>query len=156
MKIWVWCALAGVAVAALGLLPFVRSDVAKLRPIEVVAVSVDDGKIEVDTDTDADGEGKTLEAAFEDMKKTTAGDVFLDTADFLLLEPGCETLLPELTEYLRPGCQVCLCIGDLDMDKAAAFLRSHEPGVTLQDYRADGTVLPTLVANEGEMKLVYG
>lgn len=155
MKKWVWFALAGVAVAALGLLPFARSDVAKLRPIEVVAVSLDDGKIEVDTDTDADGEGRTLEAAFENMKKTTPGDVFLDTADFLLLEPGCEPLIPGLTSYLRPGCQVCLCIGDLDMERAAAFLRSHEPGVTLQDYRADGTALPTLVAKEEELELVY-
>ncbi len=156
MKKWIWFAMAGVAVAALGLLPFVRSDVAKLRPIEVIAVSVDDGKIEVDTDTDADGEGRTLEEAFKNMKRTTPGDVFLDTADFLLLEPGCETLLPELTEYLRPGCQVCLCVGELDMDKVAAFLRSHEPGVTLQDCRAETSALSTLVADEEEMELVYG
>lgn len=156
MKLWLWLALAGVVAAVLGFMPFERTDVAKLRPVEVIAVSVHEGNIEVDTDTDASGTGEDLNVAFENMKKTTPGNVFLDTADFLLLEPGCEDLLPELTAYLRPGCQICLCIGKLDMEKAAMFLRSHEPGITLQAYRAEMAELPMLVANEEEMELVYG
>jgi hypothetical protein len=92
--------------------------------------------------------------AFADLKQTASGDIFLETADRLLISPHAVELLPELTDYLRPGCNICVEMGQIDMESVGAFLRIHEPGVTLQDHRAGETALPVLCVVDGRMYLV--
>jgi hypothetical protein len=151
MKKWLlMAALAGLLLCR----PFRASDVARLKPVEIIRVSQVPQGIRVETDTGDTGEGADLVQAFADLKQTASGDIFLETADRLLVSPHAVELLPKLTDYLRPGCNICVEMGQIDMESVGAFLRIHEPGVTLQDHRAGETALPVLCVVDGRMYLV--
>ncbi len=153
MKRILWLAALLVA-AVLGREMFRASDVAKLQPVEVLRLTVTGDVIRVETDTGEAGKGNTFSEAFEDLKAGTAGDIFLDTVEFVLLGSGAELLSQELIDYLRPACRVCLEIGAADLSKIAAFLDVHSPKVTLMDCQGTLPELPTLIAGKGEMRLV--
>lgn len=154
MKRWIWYLAALLCVAILGWMPFHGTDVAELQPVELLRVSVRQGYVLVETDTGDFGIGNSPESAFADLMKSTPGDVFLETADHLILAPEAVMLLPELMEYLRPACNLCVEQGEADLEKATAFLNAHQPEVTLQDHRAGEERLPVLVTEEGRMYLV--
>ncbi len=155
MKHWLIYGIAVAAVVLLGWLPFPISDVGELQPLEVLYVSQKDGGgICLDSDTGDRGEGDTLAAAFQDLRAGVQGDVFLDTADYVLLAPGTESYAPGLWQELRPGCQVCRVEGQPDLEKTAKFLSAHEPGLTLLQLLLGQNNLPVLRAKEGEMRLV--
>lgn len=156
MKRWLWYLAALLCVGALGWMPFHGTDAADLQPVETIRVSVPDGRVLVQTDTGDFGVGDTPEAAFEDLKLSTPGDVFLDTADHLILAPEAQTLLEAVSRYLRPACNVCVERGQADLAQAGAFLKTHQPGLTLRDYKAGEDRLPVLVTQEGRMHLVRG
>lgn len=154
MKRWMWYLAALLCIMALGWSPFRGTDVAELQPVELLRISMPDGYVMIETDTGDSGIGDTPEAALADLKKSTPGDVFLETADHLILAPEAAALLPALMEHLRPACNLCVEQGSADLEKATAFLNAHQPGVTLQDYRAGENRLPVLVTQEGRMRLV--
>ena len=134
--------------------PFEASDVARLKPVEVVRVSANAHGICVETDTGDSGMGDSLSEAFLDLKATANGDVFWETADRVLVSPLMVELVPELTDYLRPGCNVCVEMGKVELDAVGAFLDIHEPKVTLQEHRAEQLPLPVLYVIDGRMYLV--
>lgn len=148
MKHWVWYLAALILVAILCGMPFERTDVAQLQPVQVVQVSHDGGQVVVQTDTGDIGTGATLYAAFEDLKQTTPGYVFLETAEYLLLTEDARALIPELTEYLRPGCGVCVVMGEADLQAVAQYLSAHPLQVTLRICRADQAHLPCLIVHK--------
>ena len=154
MKRWLWYLAAVLLVAALGWMPFAGTDVAKLQPVEVIRVGVEDGLIRVETDTGGSGNGADLAEAFADLKASAAGTVFLETADYLLVSHDAQSLLEPLGTYLRPACGICLESGVADLETVADFLSTHEPGMTLQEYRAGKQNLPELSVREGRMYLV--
>lgn len=154
MKHWIFYAAVLLLLSALGLAPFRGSDVAKLQPVEVLRVRLDAGKVCVETDTGDSGSGADLSAALKNLENTTAGDIFLETADYLILSASAVPLLPELTGYLRPGCGVCIEMGEPVLEEVSAFLSAHPPKVSLQDYRAERPRLPVLVTREEGMLLV--
>ena len=154
MKRWLWCAGALLFTAVLGGMPFAGTDIAKLQPVEVLRVQKDGDMISVELDTGDSGKGTTLEAALQDLKESTPGKVFLETADYLLINGEAEVLLESLAEYLRPACGVCLEAGEAKLEEAAQFLGVHEPGLTLQEYRAGDHALQELVVREERMYLV--
>lgn len=133
--------------------PFTASDVARLKPVEVIRVSTFAGGILVETDTGDTGIGKDINKAMADLKLTTDGDVFLETVDSLLISPMAVSLLPELGAILRPGCNVCVEMGQVELESVSAYLNMHEPGITLQDHRAGETALPVLYVLDGRMYL---
>lgn len=149
MKYWAWYIGAVVLVAALGWMPFLGTDVARLRPVELISVSREEAQVLVETDTGDSGRGQTLELALEDLYDSTPGEIFLETAEYLLITPEGQSLLPELTKTLRPSCKVCLREGEMDLAEAAAYLSVHEPELTLQDYRTGEKDIPKLKM-EGE------
>lgn len=154
MKRWLWYLAAVLLVEALGWMPFAGTDVAKLQPVEVIRVGVEDGLIRVETDTGGSGSGVDLAEAFADLKASAAGTVFLETADYLLVSHDAQSLLESLGAYLRPACGICLESGVADLEMVADFLSTHEPGMTLQEYRAGKQNLPELSVREGRMHLV--
>lgn len=154
MKRWLWCAGALLLTAMLGGMPFVGTDIAKLQPVEVLRVQKNGDVISVDLDTGDSGKGTTLDAALRDLKESTPGKVFLETADYLLINGEAEALLITLTDHLRPACGVCLENGEAKLEEAAEFLGAHEPGLTLQEYRAGNHALQKLVLREERMYLV--
>lgn len=154
MKRWIWCAAALVLVAALGGMPFMGTDIAQLQPVELLRVQRVGDLISVELDTGDAGKGTTLESALQDLKNNTPGKVFLETADYLLINAEAEALLESLAQYLRPACGVCLEAGEANLETAAKFLGTHEPGLTLQEYRAGDHALQKLVVREERMYLV--
>ena len=155
MKHWFWYLLGLLAVAGVGGMPFSGSDVAQLQPVQVVGIEMNDGVVTVSTDTGDSGVGKDLQGAFQNLKDTTMGQVFLETAEYLLVSPSAMGLMQELQGYLRPGCGVCVMEADVDMEKVGLYLEAHPPMVTLQDCRVKQVALPRLIMNrEGRMELI--
>lgn len=154
MKRWLWLIGAAVAVAVLSGNASPGKDVGKLQPVEVVYLACREGGVAIETDTGDLGIGANLAEAMEDMKAAAPGEVFLETADHLLLSPECIDLMPALMSILRPSCSVCLTEGAPDMEQVGLFLRVHRPRSTLARYRAGERGIETLVTGEGRMELV--
>lgn len=154
MKRWVWYIGIIAIVAALSGKTSAGTDVAKLQPVQVVYLTCPEGQIVIETDTGDWGNGETLKEALQDMKATSSREVFLDTADYLLISQGCVDLLPAMMKQLRPSCSVCFTDGVPDMERAGVFLQQHAPQITLMQYRAGERQLQTLVIREGRMELV--
>ena len=144
--------LAAIPVLSFG--GFGGEDVGKLRPVQVVYIKSHDGVVEVQTDTEDWGVGETVDRAVENMKETSMGSIFLDTADYLLIEPGAETGLPQLKRYLRPSCSLCYASGPMDLKQTGQFLQLHEPNLTLSRYEAGERSFSKLISNEGRLCLV--
>ncbi len=147
-KIVVYAAL----LAAALLLPSKGTDVGKLLPVEVLAVDQKDGWVVLETDTQDAGMGRTVKEAVENLKETTAGIVFLDTADYLLVSPQAADAVEALRPYLKKSVRLCTVEGQADLEAAAAFLAVHPPRTRLKAYR-DGMNLQTLRCENGRMIL---
>lgn len=154
MKRWLWYIGIVVAIAALGGKTSAGTDIAKLQPVQVVHLSCLEGQVLIETDTGDWGSGETLKDALNEMKASASREVFLDTADYLIVSQDCIDLLPAMMKQLRPSCNVCLENGQPDMAQVGAFLQQHTPEITLMEYRAGERQLQTLVTREGRMELV--
>ena len=151
MKRWICGALAATSLFLGGR----GSDIAKLEAVKTLEVSVRNGQVRLWTDTGSLGIGRTLPDAFENLKETASGEVFLETAEYLLLTPDCKALLDDLWSYLRPSCVVCLLDGEGDLDEVGTYLDAHQPQNTLMDYRAGERKLPTLQIRGERMIIVF-
>ena len=149
-----WIAYFGVLAAALALEPSSGTDIAKLQPVQAVYLYIEDGALIIQTDTGDVGRGRNLDGAFADLKQTTAGTVFLDTADYLIVTETTAELIPGLYDDLRPACIICIGETKIDLEMAVGYLTAHEPKSTLKDHRAGQTELPRLRTEEGRMYLV--
>lgn len=154
MKRWAWYVAALALIVAVSAESYAGSDVGELQPVQTVRVIDRNGQIVVETDTGDFGEGVTLKDAFADMEATASTRLFLDTAEYLLIAPECQSLLPELMSYLRPSCYLCLTEGEADLAQVGQFLRCHVPERTLMDHRAGLGGIPMLKASDGRMELV--
>ena len=143
------------ALAVLGTL-FPKTDVGKLQPvqvIQVIQVTKERGVLTVVTDTGESGIGKNLSEAIDALKATASGQIFMDTADYLLVGQNCAAVLEEAGEILRPGTRVCIVDGEVDMEKVGSFLSIHKPEVTLARCRNGIKGIPVLTVREGRMEL---
>ena len=104
-----------------------RTEIGDLIPVEIVEVRKEESIIKVTTDTGNVGLGESVKEAFEDLKATTAGVVYLDTADFVLLEESAVGLIPELCGYVKQRAAVCLIEGEVNLKEAAGYLTVHNP-----------------------------
>lgn len=150
MKRWILLAIAA-AVVVSGPSAGGR-DVARLLPVELLYIYRSGDQILVETDTGDLGTGGDLTAALEDLKASASAEIFLETADYLVVTEQTKDLIPQLWNILRPATEVCL--GIRANAKAAEFLTAHRPGVTLNDMRAGVTELPVLIQTEGRYHLV--
>lgn len=149
MKYWILFFSAFIAVAIFGTTSSHGTDIAKLAPVGVVWLSESDGQVYLETDTGDFGVGKDMRAALEDMKATASGTVFLDTADYLIVEQGCEDLLDQTYTFLRPSCMICMAEKIPDLESVTEYLSAHEPELTLREYRVEKGEIPELVEQEG-------
>lgn len=154
MKKWIHCALILAVIPILSFGGLGGEDVGKLRPVQVVEIRNRNNGVLLRTDTQDLGVGADVIQALQDMKETSPARVFLDTADYLLIEPGAEIWLSQLQAYLRPSCCLCYIAGDVDLSEAGQYLQLHEPKLTLTHYEAGRRNLPELISKEGSMKLV--
>lgn len=101
-----------VVIIALALsVPVQRLDVAKLQPVEAVAVTVENGRVVLETDTEDRGEGATAIEALKDMKSKALSVIYLDTAEYLLVEEGAEEFAEELRPLLNGSVRVGSYLG---------------------------------------------
>lgn len=152
MKKWIGYTLTFVMIPILSFGGFGGQDVGKLSPVQVVLVRNSE-QVMLLTDTKEQGIGEDVTSAVMNMKQTSSSEVFLDTADYLLIEPSAQVWITQLQEYLRPSCNVCYVTGGADLEQAGLFLQLHEPSLTLADYAAGNHRLERLTINEGRMQL---
>lgn len=130
----------GAAAAAvwLGLLPFQATDAARLLPTQTVLLRKDGARYTVDVGAGVRGMGSTLTAALSALQEQTAGTVFFDTCEQLLLAGDTDALLPEIAgaEAFRPAADVYTVSAEPEIDKVSDYLNSHHGGVTVSDLRA--------------------
>lgn len=146
---WLRYAMACVLVVLLGTSPFRGTDISALVPVEVVWIGMEESMVHLETDTGHFGEGRDVSAAIENLKSKAPGKVFLDTADYLIVEKGREELLEQLYTILRPSCMVCCADVVSDLEASVEFLKAHEPRTTLRQWKIDGISLPVLIETEG-------
>ena len=145
---WLRYAMAGVFVVLLGTSPFRGTDISALVPVEVVWIGLEESMVHLETDTGPFGEGRDVSAAIENLKSKAPGKVFLDTADYLIVEKGREELLEQLYTILRPSCMVCCADAVSDLEASVEFLKAHEPKMTLRQWKVENEALPILAETE--------
>ena len=134
MKKWLYLAAGLAALGLLSRLPHPARDIAKLDPVQAVYLYMDEGVLHMQTDTGDHGSGRTLTEAARDMKANADKTIFLDTAEFLILQPDV-MVTPELYTLLRPACCVVFTDRIPDLPAAVQYLAAHRPELTIAKLR---------------------
>ena len=113
------------------LYPTERTDLGKLKPVEVVLIYEDRGQVVLETDTQDRGSGATPQQALVDMKAGASGVIYMDTADFLLVGRGAERWVEDMRDLLKEDVWICNTELKTDLQTAASYLRMHKPEWTL-------------------------
>ena len=150
-----WPVMAAAAVLIQVLSPFRGTDIGKLRPAQWVYLSRQEDTVWLETDTGDRGGGADVLSALEDLRQSAPGKLFLETADYALVSREALQDLLQLRSVLRSGVEVCLAEEKPD-ENTAAYLRAHNPGLTLREYFSGEGALPVLAAEEGRWMLVDG
>lgn len=138
MKRWLLLSAALAAVGFLSRLPHPARDISELEPVEVVWLHMEESRLVIETDTGAKGTGKTLSEASENMKTAASAEIFLDTAEYLIIDPDIP-IPDDCFTLFRPDCKVCFTTASPDMEKAADYLSAHTPPISLSQLRANIT-----------------
>lgn len=120
------------------LVPVERSDVGKLIPVELVFLYREENTFVVETDTGNLGTGQTVRQAVKNLHETAEGEIFLDTADYLLIEETVEDQLEEIGGYLKRSARVCLADKGLDLAQTAMYLQVHTPKQSIKVAEMNG------------------
>ena len=129
------------AALALLLLGSGGTDIGRLRPVEAVWLREENGLLILETDTGDMGWGMTVEDAVKKLKETTPGQIYLDTADYLLLEEGLEGEIPDLREHLKKRTAMAYGPEPLDLEAAVCYLRVHRPSGMIGKEGKPGEIL---------------
>lgn len=121
-------------VAGAFLFPKRPVELGKLIPVELILVEKEEGAYLVRTDTGDVGHGTTLPSAIEDLRATAAGDLFLDTARYLLVTEETQHAIPEISGYLKEKTYLCMAQNGLDPEQATKYLSAHPPKLHLKDW----------------------
>lgn len=164
MKKLLFILFAAAAFWALGLLPFRGTDAAKLLPVKTVVVTRSGDRYVVDIGAGVRAVGRTLSEALERLKEEITGEIFLPTAEQVIItEPAGET--PEAAEEtveavveetaFRPAAGIYRTpVAAPDPEALGAYLASHASNYTILDARAalaagETPALPRIVPADG-------
>ena len=128
------------------------TDIGMLIPVETVFIQKLENEIVIETDSGDRGAGATMKQAAEDLKEKAQGFIYLDTADYLILNREAEALLYQLQRNQKQEVALCETEGRIDVEEITPFLRAHKPQLRLSDWRA-GMTLPGLEEAEGRFKI---
>ena len=134
------------------LFPMRGMDIGKLRPVGLIQLYKEEGTVCIVTDTGDSGRGKTVDEAIRNLEDTTAGVIFLDTADYLLVSETAKDVAAELARYVKPAIDLCIAEKDIDPVLAAEYLAVHHPKVKMRDEKAFETA-QKLVKENGRIHL---
>lgn len=131
------------------------TDVGRLIPVELVQILRTEQGFLVRTDTENRGFGESLPAAFADLKEQASGEIFLETAEYVLLTEDSRGCARDLPAYFRPGTQIYQAPPLEDLVAAAEYLGQHSVPSPL--FRlGEGERLPHLTEREGGLRLETG
>ena len=131
-----WLLLPGLLAAGLLLrLPHPARDIAGLEPVRAVYLYMEQGLTTIETDTGTIGSGADLESAYAALKSNADREIFLDTAQFLILDPHVPITEP-IFEIFRPDCKVVITDARPDLKKSSDYLSQHPPKQNLAQIRA--------------------
>ena len=102
---------------------------------------MDGAAMTIETDSGDSGTGADLEAAYADLRNNADREIFLDTAEFLILDPNVP-ITEDFYELLRPTTQVVCSAEKPDLETISDYLAIHPPGVTLAKLRANEFCIP--------------
>lgn len=141
-----------VALAIVLLVPINGMDIERLKPVELVFVYEDENNTVIETDTGDKGVGENAEAALQNLKDTTDGYIYLDTAEYLLMTEKTQDAVETLRPVLKKSLQLCLAEKNVDLVTAARFLPAHGKLPQLKQWK-QGETLKKLVCIEERLKL---
>lgn len=121
-----------IVLAALLAVPVHPTDVGNMLPVELVMVYAKGSGVEIRTDTGNRGVGRSLQEAAADLKESASEELFLDTADYLILS-GNGVPPDQLKGIFKDRIYVCRGSRDIDLSKAARYLSEHTPKHRLKD-----------------------
>ena len=104
--------------------PVKRLDVAKLQPVETVAVYYSGNAVVLETDTGDVGQGSTAAKALQDLKESACSVIYLDTAEYLLIGQNAQNAAAELRPFLKDSVKVGSYHGG-DVMKETAYWEIH-------------------------------
>lgn len=149
MKKLVWAVIVLAAVWGLPRLSHPAVDIGKLEPVEVVRLTRIAGGIAVETDSGRMGKGVSLHKAVADLRSGADAEIFLDTADKLILSGNMDGYWEEIFALFRPACQVCRGTAMLELKEAGYYMEIHPSGQTLGELRGGSGELLRLTIEEG-------
>jgi len=138
---------------ALLFVPVKDNDIGKLQPIEVIQVFRQGEQVVIRTDTGDMGVGNTAQLALQNLKDTTPGYIYLDTAEYLLLNSAAAQDVEDLRPDLKGDLQICFADEELDLQLAAKFLPAHGKLPRLKGWEM-GKALPELSVEGERLKFV--
>ena len=128
--------------------PVKRTDIAKLRPVEVIALYNTGNGVRIATDTGDFGVGEDALTALDHLRRTSPAVIYLDTAEYLLVASGAEEALESLRDVLKPSVKLCRILQQIDLQAAAEYLDVHGDLPSLRCWEA-GQKLPALTDLKG-------
>lgn len=117
-------------------MPHPSRDISKLLPVQTLYLYMEEDLLRIETDTGDRGAGSDLASAAENLKASAPGEIFLDTAQFLILGPNVP-ITEEFHTLLRPSCRVVYTAEKPDLQEATEYLINHKPNLTLSQLRAE-------------------
>ena len=126
--------LYAVILVALWFVPLERLDIAKLLPVQAVAMYMENNNVVLETDTGNIGRGEDASKALEHLKETTPAVVYLDTAEYLLVSENAVSKAGELAQYIKPSVKVCVCDAAGRVKDATQYLDVHGNLPKLRDW----------------------
>ena len=137
MKKWFW-PVGLLAAAVLLRLPHPARDIARLEPVRAVYLYQKDGLTIIETDPGTTGTGADLETAYAALRNNADREIFLDTAQFLILDPDVP-ITDVFYELLRPTTRVVFSNEKPNLETISDYLTIHPPERTLAHLRATKT-----------------
>ena len=134
-------------------IPSERMDVGKLKPVGLLCVYEESGKVIIMTDTDDYGIGENVDETIKNLEGTTAGKIYLDTADYLLVKEGGEHLIGEMGPYLDPSVKLCRFLGKIEPKQAHEYLQTHEPEISIYKWKTSEN-LTTIEETNGRIRVI--
>ena len=121
---------------ALFFAPVESAEVAKLEPVQAVWMYMEEDRIVLETDTEDKGSGATVEEALKDMKRKSAGIIYLDTAQFVLVT-GTERQIAALVPYIKDSVRLCQWDGKGGLSEAVKYADAHAVGTEVRHWKPD-------------------
>ena len=128
---------------ALWFAPLNRIEIANLEPVRGIWLSRRNDQIYLETDTGSYGTGRTLPDALNNLKETSPGIIYLDTAEYLLVSETATEEIVALAPYVKKYVLLCQWEGEGKIETAVKYADAHKLGTKICHWKT-GDKLPNL------------